>query len=78
MPNKSPFCRFPGGFSKPPNVGTKTIEENGTYAALDDGYDGYSAVTVDVVETGVNPKVGGDITDVANDYVAVTYSYSIA
>ena len=32
----------------PANVATKTITENGTYNATDDGVDGYSAVDVNV------------------------------
>lgn len=34
--------------SSAPSLGTKTITANGTYNAEDDGYDGYSSVTVNV------------------------------
>lgn len=33
-----------------PVLGTKTVEENGTYYAQDDGYDGYSSFTVNVAQ----------------------------
>lgn len=44
------------------NLGTKYISENGTYKASDDGYDGYSEVTVSGVGsvTGRDPQTGND------------------
>lgn len=39
------WYRCGGGGS---SLGTKTITENGTYSAQDDGVDGYSEVTVNV------------------------------
>lgn len=37
--------------SAQPNLGTKTITENGTYTASSDSLDGYSSVTVDVASS---------------------------
>ena len=44
-------------------LGTKTITENGTYKASDDGYYGYSQVTVSGIGTvsGVDPATGEDV-----------------
>ena len=42
-----------------PTVGTKSIVANGTYNAVDDSLDGYSAVTVDVPTGGDEPVGSG-------------------
>ena len=45
-------------------LGTKTITENGTYRASDDGYYGYSEVTVSGIGsvTGRDPEIDEDVT----------------
>lgn len=45
-------------------LGTKTVTENGTYKASDDGYYGYSEVTVSGIGsvTGTDPTTGEDTT----------------
>lgn len=48
-------------------LGTKTIAENGTYSASDDGYDGYSSVTVNVPTGGSSGiKIGIKTTSIPN------------
>lgn len=41
-----------GNLSPQPNLGTKTITENGTYTASSDSLDGYSSVNVNVASSG--------------------------
>ena len=47
------------------DLGTKTITENGTYSAVNDGYDGYSSVTVFVnsAENGIGGVMHTEVTD---------------
>ena len=40
-----------------PSLGTKSITQNGTYNASDDGYDGYSSVSINVSSSGGNATV---------------------
>lgn len=46
-----------------PDVGTKTITSNGTYAASSDNLDGYSSVTVNV-DTAFYPATNFGLTDI--------------
>lgn len=51
-------------------LGTKSVTENGTYAATSDGYDGYLRVTVNVQSDGSDPAQEGKVwidTDVIDD-----------
>ena len=80
-PAKIPECK--GGDC---DLGEKAITENGTYTASDDGYDGYSEVTVDVsgggypeptgTKTITENGTGIDVKDYALADVNVPNSYS--
>ena len=53
------------------DLGTKTITENGTYSAVNDGYDGYSSVTVFVNST--ENGIGGVTHTEVTDFVVSSY-----
>lgn len=60
-----------GKLSPKPNLGTKTITENGTYTASSDNLDGYSSVTVDVASSG-----GGGAQPITLNYQSYVTSSS--
>ena len=55
-----------------PELGTKYIDENGGYNAFDEGYDGYSEVTVNVENTYTEEQVGMMVKEVEPEHYELT------
>lgn len=64
---KQPTSAYSEQATPPPNVGDKTITENGDYSASDDGLDGFANVHVDV-------SGSAEFSSVIAKYGAVKYT----
>ena len=60
--------------SSAPSLGTKNITTNGTYDAEDDGYDGYSSVTVNVSGGGSASIDTKSVTNSSNQNTSISFT----